>query len=350
MIGKLDQLTGLRYFAALLVFLSHFKWKELNNGLSKVFNSGYVGVSFFFVLSGFVLSYSYGDKISNHFLSAKKYFLLRLARLTPLHLLTALPFIIYEIYKSDFHILKILINILFLQSWIPNSSYYFSLNAPSWSLSNEMFFYALFFTLIFLSTKKLIKTLIILLATIVFSASVVEFLFSDTYLWGENSISHWLFYIFPIFRLLEFIIGMLLFKVWQNNHRIPKWMVLPSYFFLFLSMYFADYIPVSFRMSLFFIPSITLFFFAHLTENTLAYRIFKSKLIVYLGNVSFAFYLIHQPMLDIIMRLTNKYTLTNASYFLVSLISISIMAIFIYESYERKVEFFLKNIIVIKVK
>lgn len=82
---KLDQLTGLRYFAALLVFLSHINWDGYSEHIQILFESGYVGVSFFFLLSGFVLSYSYGEKIQNHSLSFIKYALLRLARLTPLH-------------------------------------------------------------------------------------------------------------------------------------------------------------------------------------------------------------------------------------------------------------------------
>ena len=57
-IRKLDQLTGLRYFAALLVFFSHLELDGSHDFLRDVFNSGYVGVSFFFLLSGFVLSYS----------------------------------------------------------------------------------------------------------------------------------------------------------------------------------------------------------------------------------------------------------------------------------------------------
>ena len=55
---RLDQLTGLRYFAALLVFVSHLNWDNSSDLIKTIFGSGYIGVSFFFVLSGFVLSYS----------------------------------------------------------------------------------------------------------------------------------------------------------------------------------------------------------------------------------------------------------------------------------------------------
>ena len=95
---KIEQLTGLRSFAAMLVFLSHSSWDGTSLHLAKIFESGYVGVSFFFLLSGFVLSYSYKERVLNHSLSYLKYSLLRLARLSPLHLLTAFPFVLYAIY------------------------------------------------------------------------------------------------------------------------------------------------------------------------------------------------------------------------------------------------------------
>ena len=155
-IRKLNQLTGLRYFAALLVFFSHLELDGSHELLRDVFNSGYVGVSFFFLLSGFVLSYSYSEMILNHNITFLKYVLLRLARLTPLHFLMAALFIFYSIYKSNFIFIKAILNLSYLQSWVPSSTYYFSLNALSWSLSNEVFFYICFFSLVFLEQKKLL--------------------------------------------------------------------------------------------------------------------------------------------------------------------------------------------------
>lgn len=54
----LDNLTGLRFYAAMWVFLYHFSVYvgELDNF---IFNKGYLGVDVFFVLSGFILTYAY---------------------------------------------------------------------------------------------------------------------------------------------------------------------------------------------------------------------------------------------------------------------------------------------------
>ena len=347
---KLEQLTGLRYFAALLVFLSHLTWGGTNTHLATIFGSGYVGVSFFFLLSGFVLSYSYQEKILDHSLSFFKYVLLRLARLSPLHFLTALPFVLFALYKSDLSFFKLALSIFYLQSWIPSSNYYFSFNAPSWSLSNEMFFYICFFPLVFLGTRNIFKIFILLLLVIVSSAFLVEFFFSGRKFFGQNTLAHWLFYIFPGFRLLEFITGMLLFKLWEINFRLPSWMIFLSHILLIVSMYFAEEVPESFRMSLFFLPFIALFFYAHLSDSGLIVRFFSTRLMVLLGNASFAFYLIHQPLISVLKRVLGRFELSNFSFFVFSCVVISLLSIVTYVFYERKAESYFKSLINKKIR
>jgi peptidoglycan/LPS O-acetylase OafA/YrhL len=341
--NKLDQLTGLRYFAALLVFLSHLDWNGSNIFFVTVFKQGYVGVSFFFILSGFILSYSYGGRIVNGSLGFCKYALLRLARLSPLHFATTAPFVFYALYKHDFQLIKTLSNLFYLQSWIPSSSYYFSLNAPSWSLSNEMFFYFCFFPLVFFSSSRLLKFGGILLAIIVTSALIVNFELAGRIFFGGSSFAHWLFYIFPGFRLLEFIVGMFLYRAWKGGFRLNSSLVTPSYVILFCSMYFAGEIPESFRFSLFFLPFISLFFYANLSEGGVLVKFFSCKILVLLGNASFAFYLIHQPLILLLKRVLGKFELSNVSFCFVSLFAITFLSVLVYVFYEKKSESFLKS-------
>ncbi len=61
--GRLDQHTGLRFFAAFLVFAVHFRWDTSPKALTDLLAQGYVGVNFFFILSGFVLTHSYKERI-----------------------------------------------------------------------------------------------------------------------------------------------------------------------------------------------------------------------------------------------------------------------------------------------
>ena len=60
---RINHLTGLRFFAAFLVFMSHIEFSGSYDSLQIVFKQGFIGVSFFFILSGFVLSYSYKQRL-----------------------------------------------------------------------------------------------------------------------------------------------------------------------------------------------------------------------------------------------------------------------------------------------
>ena len=59
----LNNLTGLRFGAALLILGHHSSWSRSSNVVEIFFSAGYVGVSFFFVLSGFVIAYAYQTRL-----------------------------------------------------------------------------------------------------------------------------------------------------------------------------------------------------------------------------------------------------------------------------------------------
>ncbi len=297
------------------------------------------------MLSGFVLSFSYREKILGSALGFGKYALLRLARLMPLHLATASPFIAQMILMGKIDIAVIVLNLLLLQSWVPHSAVYFSLNAPSWSLSNEIFFYICFFFLVFLSSRQLLALLVTMIAAIAGLGVALELAMPGRILSGANSIQHWLFYIFPLFRLVEFLIGMLLYNLWSRGFRLPRGLVLPSYLLLGLCMYVSKDVPEALRMSLFFLPSITLFLFCHLTDGSRITTILSHPSFVLLRNASFAFYLIHQP---VIMLAEPRLAAMALPPLLVPVLLLAIAAslsVFIYLLFERRAEAMLKQLI-----
>ena len=161
----IDYLTGLRFFAVFLVFCSHMHL-EKNFGDSSllilIFKQGFVGVSFFFVLSGFILSYTYENQIKNLKFNNKKFLLKRFFRLWPLHFITMIPFVFLNENIDILNIISIFLNLSFLQSWIPNVNIYYDLNTPSWSLSNEIFFYICFFPFLSLTIKRKIQLFLFL--------------------------------------------------------------------------------------------------------------------------------------------------------------------------------------------
>lgn len=130
---RLLALDLLRAVAAMIVALGH-------TGVVLPARSGItysMCVAFFFILSGFVLAHAYGNAIEKGGLSFRNFFVLRLARLYPLHAATAIATIVLLIARgrqSEITPLGILENIVATQSLITNN---WSLNAPAWSLGPE---------------------------------------------------------------------------------------------------------------------------------------------------------------------------------------------------------------------
>ena len=112
----IQSLQSLRFIIILLIFLHHFGV----NGKGLFEAGGPAGVTFFFILSGFVMSLGYSNKIESENFDYREFILKRIAKIYPLHLLCLFIWIILS-YKSLFslHNLALVPNTLLLQSWIP---------------------------------------------------------------------------------------------------------------------------------------------------------------------------------------------------------------------------------------
>ena len=314
---QLLQLTSLRFFAALAVVFSHLGFlRSVDNPVKPIadtfFHEGYSGVSFFFVLSGFILCYTYQKLIAEKTISSKKYILLRLSRIYPLHFLTALPFILYLLYKqTPDYIQSIALNTTLLQSWIPISKYYFSLNAVSWSLSVELFFYTSFIFIAKAQTKTLIK--IALAWLIVIGITATAMIYTGNGQWAENGelkISHWLFYINPVVRLLDFIAGILIYRLTfaKNKNDSATLNEITSVLLLLIGMYvFSTYnFPEVLRAQLLYLPLMSYVIYSFSSGNGLISKCLKGKNMVLLGEASFSLYMIHQPIIKVAYMLYQK--------------------------------------------
>jgi peptidoglycan/LPS O-acetylase OafA/YrhL len=321
----LHQLTALRFFAAFAVLLSHLAFlKDQQNPLhglaNTIFYEGYAGVTFFFVLSGFILSHTYQSKVSSKEVSGRKYFLLRLARIYPLHFLTALPFAIIAFYKlgaSAFS--KVALNTMLLQSWVPESRFYYSLNSVSWSLSNELFFYASFIFLTTLSSRVLGRIAIVWVIVILFAAIVG--IYTGLSSWHDGRV-HYLFYISPVTRLLDFIVGMLVYR-WSSTHGYGKtsFHEIASVAILIGAMYvFSTHqLPNVLRSQLLYLPLMAYIVWSFAGGGGLVSRAIAHPSIVLLGDASFALYMIHQPII------THGYSAYNKLQLSFGLVTIAVI-------------------------
>lgn len=140
-------LTSLRFFAALLVVVHHFGMLARSpvSRLFRVALAGYLGVNFFFLLSGFILIYSYLDQRGQMRVSRREFWVARFARIYPVYLvglvIGTLPYL-WTHHSAISRVVTGFAGLTLTQAWIPSAAGQW--DGPSWSLSVEAFFYLLF--------------------------------------------------------------------------------------------------------------------------------------------------------------------------------------------------------------
>ena len=185
--GRLDRLYLLdlaRAFAATSVVLQHYQhfyYDELNLFVRQdqpffdifgfVYLFGSQAVPFFYMLSGFIFFNFYLEKIYKKEISFKKFAILRFSRLYPLHLLTLLLVMffqqIYFSFENDYFIFKennlknFFQHFFLIQEWPFMKGGLESFNAPSFSISVELFLYISFFIISLKFLKNITQTIIV---------------------------------------------------------------------------------------------------------------------------------------------------------------------------------------------
>jgi peptidoglycan/LPS O-acetylase OafA/YrhL len=215
-------LTGLRFIAAFYVFVFHIhiRWPVTDAKILKnILGQGAIGMSLFFILSGFVLAYRYADGRTPF----KSYLVNRFARIYPIYAVAALvtlPWIglsfgdgsISDIGKVAVQgILLVIANVFLIQAWFPQFFDYWN-DGGSWSISVEAFCYVLLPfllpLLIRLSPKRLLLVVVICYALAVMPG-LVGFVFPDA--------PRGVYYSMPIYRLPEFLIGVCSYLAFRNG-------------------------------------------------------------------------------------------------------------------------------------
>lgn len=297
--SQLDSLTSLRFFAAAMVVLSHLAFLQSSQNplvtslYESVFREGYMGVTFFFILSGFILSHSYTERLRQG-MTYRQFLATRLARIYPLHLLTlliALPIALASLISGkrslSIFLEGLIANLALLQAFSPVSDIHFSMNAPSWSISNEMFFYALFPLLVFSRSAYLFCSASVLLIAQQVVGNV-----------ADGNTAHFLVYVFPPSRITDFIIGILLHRFFART-RPPAASLATGFQFVSLTIFavcvtLKALIPQYARYDLYYIPAFSLIIVSFAWQHGLISKSLSSKKFVFLGNASFSLYLIHQ--------------------------------------------------------
>jgi len=162
--GSLPALTSVRFLAAITVVVSHYSELGLLHLPSQIFDfvdGGRPAVSLFFVLSGFILTFTYRDQLPVK--GVRPFYQARFARIYPVVLLglaLCVPTTLYLLHGDDPSLLtqwyalkshvylslgvSLVCQLLLLNAWFPFAAVNQPWNGPSDSVSCEAFFYLLF--------------------------------------------------------------------------------------------------------------------------------------------------------------------------------------------------------------
>jgi peptidoglycan/LPS O-acetylase OafA/YrhL len=303
--SRLPSLTGMRFLAAAVVFVYHisrqymFKDHAVDAGFLDVFGrTGGIGVSFFFVLSGFVLTWSArpGERPA-------LFWRRRACKIYPNHVVMwAVTIVLMLSTGGAVTLAEAIPNLLLVQSWSPDSDIFFSDNQLAWSLSCEIFFYFLFPFLLRgvlrIRPSRLWPYACTLMAAI-WCVPFVANLLPQQPSWpepGNDAVavwSLWLTYIFPPARLLEFVLGMILAQIvlqgrWIRLRLLPATgLVLVGYL---LGAFVVPYIWSLVAATV--IPLALMVPAAAVADVNGTPSLVRNRVMTFLGEISFALYLV----------------------------------------------------------
>ena len=200
---RLPSLTSLRFYAALLVVVYHLS-RQMGSiaGISQVAWYGRTGVTFFFVLSGFVLAWTYQDMMP----SLRTFWWRRFARIWPLLAVATIgSTILYLIMDVPVPLVSVAAALATLHAWIPSPVIVRGGNGATWSLSDEAFFYLCFPLVLHLIKGISVRAKLWAAgaATLVLTATwvLITATLDDTFrlMWAIDYL--------PASRLMQFVVG-----------------------------------------------------------------------------------------------------------------------------------------------
>jgi peptidoglycan/LPS O-acetylase OafA/YrhL len=314
----LEALTGLRFVAAMAVVLYHV---PLGAGtpdlIVRILSRGYLGVSLFFVLSGFILTYTYIDPDSRALRgSPRAFWWARIARIYPVYaaaLLISLPiFIVFRIViaapaERPGALLSATLTPLLLQSWWPSAATQW--NTPGWSLSVELFFYAIFpVAAVWLARRpNAMRASLVVWAACLIPASVYVAATSatdgaaprfDHYFWLQVVKFN------PVTHLGELAVGVAAGLAFirrgtgsVSSLRALSWIVPIALGIAALTVVGTDRVPYALCHSGLLAPLWAVVILRLASNAGPVARLLGSQFLVRLGEASYALYLVHSPLL-----------------------------------------------------
>jgi len=233
--------------------------------------------------------------------------------------------------------LKGFTNLALLQSMVPIKSYYFSINYPSWSISTEAFFYLLFPGLISIFSKSN------RIVWIIGSMFVLGMM-----LLTVNCNEQWFFYVSPLSRMVDFIIGIGIFQVYTQTGSVSRSkaniLEITSVLLLLGLLWFHSSIPIRFRYAAYYWPAIALIIYAFAFQKGLLSKLLSLRFFTVLGEISFAFYMLHFLVIRLFSGLGNQHRAPSLSLnILILIISTLVLSLAVHYRIEKPLTRFIKQ-------
>lgn len=357
---QLNKLTSLRYFAALYVIAFHYfdVFVGVNSFIEMIIHHGYVAVSFFFILSGYILTYNYLSYAGN--INYKQFLKKRFIKLYPAYITALIISFVFGFYfylsspesRSTIFIdsYAFISSVLMLQSWTPHLLFsIMNVNAPGWSLSVEMFLYVSFPLILLILSRINSKYLISLFAIYILITLYIIIYFlikiplQDYFLLSTDNNTlpiHFFVQVFPLMHLPEFALGILT-SVLVNRNIIIQNLLFNIFFYLSVAIILLllninllpGYLMNNGILGVFFAIIIIK---SHLSQTV---NLLDNKFLVKLGEASYHLYIFAWPIGRVLALffLKTKIVSNLQVQFLIYIVTLSAFSLFT-NSLESKIK------------
>lgn len=291
---------------------------RLPPAIYSLIRGGYLAVTTFFVLSGFVLARSYTSTewTGRNLL---RYAAGRFARVYPVYVLSlavVIPFILSD--RTPGKAPLVAVHGLLLQGWLGHLPV--SWNTPAWSLSCEIFFYLSFpLAAAWMQQANWQKTLAVAVAACCLTRVLWAMGVSDE--------------IKPLIHFSDFLMGIAAscaYDLLVRSHRRPDgmWLYLPGAALGAALIAYPQLLPPHVDLNTALRPLNALLLIGFALGGGLAARALSSRILVYLGKSSYAMYILHVPMLWWYLRWSREF---SAAIYLTAVIAVSAAVYFFVE-------------------
>lgn len=338
----LDSLQLFRGIAALMVVTHHAVgslnyYHHINNPfLDGVGKFGKFGVDFFFILSGFIISYASFHKYNNPN-AFQNYIKNRVIRIyipyLPIGIAMYILYAYFPLFSNSTREISLFTTLTLFPSGNPALS-------VAWTLTFELFFYFVFSISFF--SRKAWNYFVLFWALAIL-------LFNYTSLQNIAIIQSPILNVFLSPYNIEFILGYLLSLIIIHNIKIKTrylFVIFTFLFFLFLGIQNLKYITIVFYLNYLF--SSMAFLILYFVISRFTKKIKGNSIMMLVGNASYSIYLIHNPLQMLILRTYPK--INSLPSLILSLVLVlflsSIFGYLYYLTFEKKCMNFIKSKII----